>query len=169
MNVITLIGASHAYQYPGNPDADAFEAFIRAIMHSQHFAAIVEEMSLEALSEHGAPLSICKRVADERGTRHCYCDPDRDTRSRNDIRQENEIRVSAHFKGSSEREIREKIRASHDRREQYWLDRIIELDRWPVLFICGADHIGSFCVKVRALGIVANVFISDWVPTADGN
>jgi hypothetical protein len=93
MNEIALIGTSHTYQRPGNPDAGAFEGFIKSLLDSSNFAAIVEEMNVEALSEQGAALSICKRVADERGARHLYCDPDRQMRSRHEIRQERDDEV----------------------------------------------------------------------------
>jgi hypothetical protein len=169
MNEIALIGTSHTYQRPGNPDAGTFEGFIKSLLDSSNFAAIVEEMSAQALSEQGAALSICKRVADEQGVRHLYCDPDRQTRSRHEIRQENEIRATAHFKRISEQEILKQIQASYDRREQYWLDRILELDCWPVLFVCGANHVDSFGAKVKAGGLSAKVLISDWSPSPNGS
>lgn len=163
-NGIAVVGTSHAYQLPSNSAAPAFEAFIKSLFLSSDFAAIGEEMSIEALSEHGAAISICKRIADERGVRHLYCDPDRQTRHRLDIRQENGIRAVAQLEGVSEQEIRKRIQASHGRREQYWLDRVLELDSWPVLFICGADHVDSFASKAREHGISAEVLRPDWCP-----
>ena len=74
------------------------------------------------------------------------------------------VRVRAHFRDYSQQEIRQQIQASYDRREQYWLDRILELDCWPVLFICGANHVESFGSKLRASGLSAKVLISDWSP-----
>src|SRR4030088_1268200 len=93
MNEIALIGTSHTYQRPGNPDAGAFEGFIKSLLDSSNFAAIVEEMNVEALSEQGAALSICKRVADERGARHLYGAPAREMRTRHEIRQERDDEV----------------------------------------------------------------------------
>jgi hypothetical protein len=77
--------------------------------------------------------------------------------------------VTAHLKGISELEIPKQLQASHDRREQYWLDRILELDCWPVLFICGADHVDSFGAKARGCGLSVKVLISDWSPSANGS
>jgi hypothetical protein len=164
-NDIAVVGTSHTYQLPGAPAAAAFEAFIKSLFLSSNFAAIAEEMSIEALSERGATISVCKQVADKRGARHLYCDPDRQTRACLDIRQENGIRATAQSERVSEEEIRKRIQASHDRREEYWLDRIIKLDSWPLLFICGADHVDSFVSKAREHGLSVKVLMPDWSPT----
>ena len=167
MKKVAVVGTSHIYQRPDNPNAVAFEELIQSLLEASHFGAIGEEMSIEALSEHGTATSICERIAGERGIRHLYCDPDWQTRLRHDIWQENQIRWTAHTERLSEQEIRERILASYDRREHYWLDRILELDCWPLLFICVADHVDSFAAKVRARGRSAKVLRFDWSPMTD--
>jgi hypothetical protein len=161
---IALVGTSHSYQFPTNTDAEAFKSLIVCILDSLDFAAIAEEMSEEALSEHGAPSSLGKQIADERGIRHRYCDPDRQTRNELGISQENCIRAAAIHWNLSEDEVGERILDSRDRRELYWLDRVLELDCWPVLFICGANHVDSFAAKINGRGLTAKVLASDWSP-----
>jgi hypothetical protein len=91
MNRIVLIGTSHTYQLPDNAYASAFADFIRNSIDSSDATAIAEEMNLEALAQKGASQSICSRIANERGIRHLYCDPDNGTRNRLQIRGENGI------------------------------------------------------------------------------
>ena len=164
MNQIALIGTSHSYQLPDNAHANAFASFIRSFLDSSNFAVIAEEMSSEALLQKGASQSICKQVADERGLHHLYCDPDNQVRNKLGIQGENDIRLDGFFKNHSEDEINRNIQTSHGRREKYWLDGILALDCWPVLFVCGANHVDGFNSNVKAQGFSPKVLVADWSP-----
>lgn len=164
MNQISLIGTSHSYQLPDNAHASAFASFIRSVLDSSNFAVIAEEMSPEALSQKGASQSVCKQVADERGIHHLYCDPDNQVRKELRIQGENDIRADGFFKNHSEDEINRNVHASHACREQYWLDRILTLGCWPVLFVCGANHVEGFSANVQAQGLSPKVLVADWSP-----
>jgi hypothetical protein len=164
MNRIVLIGTSHKYQLPDNADASAFANLIRSSIDSSDAAAIAEEMSLEALAQKGASQSICSEVANERAIRHLYCDPDNETRNRLTIQGENDIRLAGFFNNLSEGEIEKNIHASHDRRELYWLSRILQFNCWPIIFICGANHVDSFSAKIRAGNLSPEVLERDWSP-----
>ena len=164
MNQIVLIGTSHEYQHCGKPGADVFERFIMSHLDSPTFTAIAEEMSCEALSEQGTAQSVGSQVACQRDIRHLYCDPNSQTRNRLGVRQEAEIRIAASFANHSEERVRQLIQESYDLREQYWLDQILTLDCWPVLFICGANHVDSFRTKIEARGLSASILTRDWSP-----
>jgi len=164
---ITLIGTSHRLQVPGKPGSADLEREIERVLNARNFAAIAEEMSLEALMEKDAAESICKRVADRRRLRHEYCDPDRETRSRLGIPTDsNLIKALGQLQGWTEAEIDRKVREAFSQREQYWLERLLELDSWPVLFVCGADHVGTFPEKVKTIGRTVSVLHRDWEPAA---
>jgi len=49
-------------------------------------------------------------------------------------------------------------------REHYWLDRLFELACWPVLFVCGANHVDTFTAKAKARGRTVSVLHHDWEP-----
>jgi hypothetical protein len=164
MNRIVLIGTSHKYQLPDNAYASAFADFIRNSLDSSNATAIAEEMSLEALAQKGASQSICCGIANERGIRHLYCDPDNETRSRLQIQGENDIRLAGFLNDLAEKIINQDVRVSHDRRECYWLSRIIDFNLWPILFICGANHVDSFAAKARTATFSIEVLERDWSP-----
>ena len=37
-------------------------------------------------------------------------------------------------------------------RERVWLEKIISFDKWPLLFICGADHFQEFSKLLKVSG-----------------
>ena len=60
--------------------------------------------------------------------------------------------------------IKAAIREDNAKREQYWLKRLLELDIWPAIFLCGADHCDSFGSLARESGIQVTVAVADWTP-----
>lgn len=42
-------------------------------------------------------------------------------------------------------------------RERYWLEQLLDLDAWPVLFICGSPHIETFRSLLKSHDIVVQV------------
>ena len=163
-NKIVVIGISHKYQIPNNPDADAFETLIGSILDSSDFKAIAEEMSREALTQKNASQSICEIVANGRGVVHIYCDPDNAKRLELKIRSENEIRSDGFLQSRPEDEIDQEVQNSHDRREQYWLSQIFGIACTPILAVIGANHVNSFGEKLVTQRIAFEVLDSDWRP-----
>jgi hypothetical protein len=163
---IALVGTSHPYQIHEKPGAAAFEEAVTSFLDCSSFMAIVEEMSSEALAEKSGTESVCERVAVRRSLHHLFCDPDWKTRNDLGIKQENAIRAENDFSVSpvSEEEIQRRVKASYDLREQYWLDRIFELDCWPVLLVCGADHVDTIAAKAKERGCSVSILIRDWEP-----
>jgi len=91
---------------------------------------------------------------------HQFSDPPPDVRRELKVRQENDIR--AFGKKVTEPQIQSQIRESHAIRERYWLDQLLSLGTWPVLFICGADHTDSFALLLQENGFDVLVAFSDW-------
>jgi hypothetical protein len=58
--------------------------------------------------------------------------------------------------------VEEEVVASHTIRERYWLTQLLQLGSWPVLFVCGADHIHSFCAMLKSEGVNVDVVVHDW-------
>jgi len=47
-------------------------------------------------------------------------------------------------------------------REGVWIARIISHNTWPVLFVCGSDHVTSVHKLFRQLGMKSRILHSDF-------
>jgi hypothetical protein len=168
MRMVALIGTSHRYQFPHDPAAGEFGAFVERALAASKFAAIAEECSFEALSQNGTSVSVCKRISDRESLAHRDCDPNNQQRSALRIESEQEIRLHAFFEGWHQERTELVNRASHEIRERYWLKELLDLDLWPTLFVCGANHVELFCQALVAGGLHVSVLAQDWAPAENG-
>lgn len=177
MKTVVLVGTAHKYQRPGNgPHADGiaqFRVMIQELCLQHDLAAIAEEMSLQALQEYDVTESVAQQVcALLGGLRHQLSDPPHAERFKLGIRQDNDIRVEHLSDGWTEEQIEADVLARgsvpSDRiREQFWLQKIQELNAWPLLFICGANHFTTFAALLRANQIDVVEVHPDWEPAAN--
>ncbi len=72
--------------------------------------------------------------------------------------------MSGFFSARAPRAVEDNVRASYAIREGRWLDCLTELDAWPVLFVCDANHAEPFRQRLQAFGIEALVLIENWAP-----
>jgi hypothetical protein len=179
---VFLIGTSHAYQFgEGVVFGDAtctleiatqFRQYLTDVRNLHGIQAFAEEMSLDALAEMGQTASLPKLVADELSILHRYCDPTQQEKAQLGIRQDNSIRAEHRLDGWTQEQIEADVLARgsvpSDRiREQFWFQRIQELNVWPLLFICGANHFNSFGALLRAEHFDAMEAHRDWAPAAN--
>jgi len=162
MKSVVLIGTSHKYQRPANPAEQEFRNLLEQTCKAYEVRAIAEEMSDGALTQRGASQSLCEQIANAKGIAHRYCDPNNEQRQALGIRQENDIRYEAFRNDWDSDRLEQEIRATYAIRERYWLNQLLDLNCWPVLFVCGANHIKSFCNKLEANGLHADVVARDW-------
>jgi hypothetical protein len=160
---LCLTGTQQPFQIPGMAGAEAFEAALETYVDSISVMAIAEEMSLAGLARRKVNESIAKRVADRKGLCHCYCDLDRDERQHHGIpsREEIELRFQRQPRQEIDRQLRLLL---EDPRERHWLMRLEEFGRWPVLFICGEEHVCWFAAKVRDSGRSVEILTATWKP-----
>jgi len=159
--MIIVVGTSHAIQ---TTDLE-LKSFLENLCQEFKVRAIAEEMNEEALAEKVCAASIPMQVASTLQLPHRLCDPNREKRAQLEIHQENDIRIQAWLSQTtlSESEIAVRIAESHAKREQYWLEQLGYLDLWPVLFVCGADHVLSFCQLLKQQGISVYIAAEYWV------
>jgi hypothetical protein len=161
-----IVGTSHDYQRArsdcGRSGTGEFRTALTAIATQKEIRAIAEEMSHEGL--HGADDSVCRQVASALGVPHRYCDPSSQERAALGIAEDDRIRMSGHLSGRDPRAIEEDVRASFARREGLWADCVMDLDAWPLLFVCGANHAEPFRQRLQAFGIEARVLVENWAP-----
>jgi len=124
--------------------------------------AIAEEMSVEALERYGVPQSICQQVAETLHLAHRYCDPSTPERKALGVVEDDDIRMAGFFANRDPQQVEADVRASYAIRERYWLAHLLQLDTWPVLFICGANHTEAFRALLQANDIVGHVLFTKW-------
>lgn len=158
--MIIVVGTSHTIQTTDM----ALQPFLENLCQKFNVRAVAEEMSEEALAEKDRAASIPMRVAKTLQIPYRFCDPDRTQRATLGIRQENDIRLEAFLSNSalSEAEIATRLADSHAKREQYWLNQLRDFNVWPVLFVCGADHVASFSQLLKRQGMTVHVAAEDW-------
>ena len=164
--MVIVVGTSHLIQM-GTDDGNAetgeeFLAFLESLCRTHEVRAVAEEMDAEALAECGCLTSIPMRLAQSLGVNHRFCEPNRSDRARLGILQENPIRAKGFLSNWSEAEISSRVLDEHMKRERYWLDQIRDLNQWPVLFVCGANHVASFCDLLAREGLAASIGAADW-------
>ena len=70
--------------------------------------------------------------------------------------------MSGILKGWEEREIQEQVAERIDGpRERYWLKKLTEWNRWPALFVCGANHSDRFMGLLRKENLEAVLVARD--------
>lgn len=158
--MVIVVGTSHTIQ-TANLE---LMPFLENLCRKFKVRAVAEEMSEEALAEKSCAASIPMQVASVLRLPHRFCDPNKVERAKLEIRQENDIRLEAFLSNStmSESEIAACVAESHAKRERYWLEQLRSLNAWPVLFICGANHVASFCQLLTQQGIIAHVAAEGW-------
>jgi hypothetical protein len=159
---VALIGTSHTYQRPGHATEGEFRRLINQACASLKVRAIAEEASLEALAQKHASHSICEEIAKTAGLSHRYCDPNNEQRNALNIRGKQDIEWEGFCDNWSPERIQQEVAASHAIRERYWCAELVHLDCWPLLFVCGADHIDSFCAILKNEDFHVDVIVRDW-------
>jgi hypothetical protein len=149
--MIHIIGTAHSTQYCSDAirrresiDTDLetvqqFEQYVRDAARSLGATTIAEELSQQYVEAREGGISVCKKVADDLGLHHLFCDPDRGERQSLDI-------------------------TTTDQRETIWVCRVAKLARndTSVIFVCGADHCSTFRAKLEQRGLQARIHCDDW-------
>ncbi len=165
---VVLIGTAHEYQIgDAKTEEDSiaqFRQLLIALCSKHSVKAIAEEMSQAFLEECGVSESIAYSVAAEMKLEHQLSDPPPELRTQLGIRTENDIRAHGFLNNWNQQQIETEIRKSHDIRERYWLDQVLSLNTWPLLFVCGAIHSEPFSALLRDRKFEVIVPFSDWEP-----
>ncbi len=163
---IYIIGTDHRYQRMSSEfTAAQHRGFFKIISNTVDMYSIQiisEENNNEALVEHDTPKSSIQLVAEKMNKQHIFTEANREYRAKNGMDQENNIRISGLINNLSEEDIAASIEKSYREREQYWLKIILEVNVWPVLHICGANHADEFTKLVHTRGLNAVLLHADW-------
>lgn len=174
MRTVLLVGTDHNFQCASSgPYAEAASQFrveVSRLCVAYYAVAIAEEMSPHGLHRFDATESVAQQVAGTLGLLHQFSDPNDAERRTLGIQHDNDVIVSHLLDEWTDEQIAADIllrgsEAGYRIREQFWLERIHELDAWPLLFICGATHFYPFrqlLIKNHHSVIAAH---PDWEPT----
>jgi hypothetical protein len=141
-----IVGTSHVYQRPPptrRVEAALLRDYLVEVGRRCRIGAIGEELHPDHLRGRDLERSTCADAAIELGIEHRYCDPSPDGR--------NSLGIPSGEKGYSAR-------------ERYWMQCLLDLDRWPCLFVCGAYHVGSFSTLLAHNKLVPVVACKNWAP-----
>jgi hypothetical protein len=165
---LVLLGTEHPLQEASprlKPEVlNAFADHLRTICAAYGIAAIGEEMNLETVHEwvdRPPRGSIPEELAAELGILHKYCDPTQAERvalGAVSVETRRQVRALFDMPMLSHKELQAEQGIRYGRREEEWLRRILSLNTWPMLFICGMDHVPAFSNKVRDAGLDLEVW-----------
>jgi hypothetical protein len=138
---VLIIGTSHK-QYQLRPleasrkGSDDFKNFLADCITNHVPAGLAEEMSEEAQKGR---TTVLAELAEEHALPHCLCDPN-----------------------FAERDALKTLNDNDGRREDEWLRRILAFDHFPLMFVCGADHVNSFKKRCEMQTIKAEIVCDDF-------
>jgi hypothetical protein len=102
--------------------------------------AVQSEISIEPLRGRH---TVCDEVAKKENLFHILCDPTCSERQALGISKEN-------------------TPSDDEKREKEWLRRLMQSCRYPVLVVCGANHLCSFAQLCRDQGLVPTIVTDDF-------
>ena len=170
MKKVLLLGTEHPIQR-GKKKKDIFKFYLKELCITHEVKAIAEEID-------DNDRYIAENLSSDLNIKYKIIEPTRGERSdlgiedRNDVicelMERNKITKwpdkSSADKQSLEihKECDVRMQIAYRQREFEWLKRINELDTWPVLIICGAEHYEFFDDLLVSSGIVVVKEESKW-------
>jgi hypothetical protein len=168
MRNVVIIGTSHKYQTgTGHFDSDCeselllFRNLLENTCLTYGVCAVAEELHQDNLPEERAESTVCE-FANTAGLAHVYAEPSSEHRRNNGMPTHAELELEAQLTNIDRRNIPRLEQQSMMSRELYWLTKLLEFNQWPLLFVCGANHVNSFSARLRAHDIAVQVAVVDW-------
>jgi len=164
---IVIIGTGHRIQ-AGHAkysieQHQRFRELLEQTYKKYRIKLIAEEMSADVLSDYGVTETIGRQVAISKGIQHNYIDLTAQQRFKFGI-----DRLSLHQTGLSakltEPQFAALERFTGELRECIWLTRILAINIWPTLFVCGANHGPRVEHLFNSVGKLAILEVNDYVP-----
>ncbi len=179
--IVYLVGTSHAYQGGISRenaccnDLIEFSIFLYKICCVYEIKAICEEMHPENLDDKHKGISIPMLVASllDDVVKHKYCDPSSEQQKIMGIEKCGyfsripklpEISRPKDLKNITQAEADKLERQENLKREPFWLCKIQDLDTWPIIFICGSDHVPTFSNLLRTATFTVIAVNKKWEP-----
>ena len=151
-----VFGISHNLQR-GFPfcSEEALSRFQRRldILYGRYgFKCVIEEFNTDALNEAKIAETSVQLFAKRIGVEHSFCDPTAKERDELGIQSENSAKINFEFSMNPTTTLEKIIFDANDKREKYWLEVVERQAKFPLLFVCGENHINSFEKKLIGIG-----------------
>jgi hypothetical protein len=156
---IYIVGTNHELQHDAPPRRVAVDLaqearrrlqdYLRTLIGRLKPQVIAEEFSEDVLGLKNASSTVVP-IAQEFGLTHRFCDPGRSER----------MALGLPPFGTEECDPPDRHRFD-EIRESYWLTQLSDVIRKEILFICGAEHVHSFCALLsskRTPAVVENEY-----------
>lgn len=168
---IYLLGTRHSLQCGTDEwtpeQVGRYRAYVRASCDSHGVGLLAEEMSNDALAYQGATTTVAQQVADEINVPYIALDLNGTERAALGI-DDYSLGIAAAPAGTSvtDRALRKLLgeKISDPLRERCWFARILAKDIWPVLFVCGADHVANLLSLMDSVNQVVTLLHQDYAP-----
>lgn len=176
---VFLLGTDHKYQHNSKyyeaVSKDAilkFKSYLVSVCEYNSIKTIGEEFHISHLKKD-RKMSVPREVALSLNICHKYCDPDRDEQIKFGIKESGfftqnkklpEFLQPEEIQKLTQEEADELEWKEDLKREPIWLSKILELNVWPLLFICGPKHIESFSKLLIAESFKVNIVNKNWEP-----
>lgn len=165
--IIIIVGTNHEFQWADKcrllEEIDKFRDYLSRLVKKYNIRAIAEEMSIEALKTNGQEESIPFKIAQSYQISHQYSDPTLDEQSKLNIMNEGTIEYYGKYKYNwSKDEIQDRIKAAYRKREAVWIKKIQDLNTWPLLFVCGSEHVTPFCSQLCEQDYTVKIETNNW-------
>jgi len=166
---VLLIGLNHSFQLEGfNSEWELFKNYLSDRCLEENPDLIAEELNIEAIELWKANDSVARRIANSLGIGHLFCDPDSSEREKIGIKSIKEIASDLGYGHALTSQESEKVeimdKKQWDKREKYWLSRLLEKDFQKCIFIVGSDHVDSFYSKLKENKIETQILTNNWKP-----
>lgn len=162
---IVIIGTGHRLQ-AGHPEYSVdqhkrYRELLERTCKKYRIKLIAEEMSADVLSDYGTTETNGQQVATRKGIQHSFIDLTGKERSQFGI-----DRLSLHQTGQSAKlsapQFAALERFTGELRECLWLTRVLTINIWPTLFVCGANHGPRVEHLFNSVGKLAILEVNDY-------
>lgn len=162
---VIIIGTNHLIQtgdarYTPKQHAE-FSSILRKTIRKYRIKLIAEEMSEDALADYGVTETLAKGIANSKEISHAYIDLAAPERSSLRIDRLNLHQMAQRSRLTPAQWCTLEILAGQAR-ETIWLMRILQMNKWPVLLICGANHGNRMKYLFNSLGKLCILEINDY-------
>ena len=115
-------------------------------------------MSSDGLESQNVRMTVCQRIADDTPNQQI----DLDRLERSSLSLDDSFVIAAVMRtGIPHKAVDSFI---HEVRERVWVARILSGDAWPVLLICGAEHVDAVQVLFHRLDVPTEIVHRDYSP-----
>jgi hypothetical protein len=161
MREVYIVGTHHKNQFG---PCNEFHSFLRAFCIRKEIRVVAEEMNNDALIKQGVKDTIPRQIARELSLAHCNCDPDESKQAELGIENGGLIKIKGLNAGLTQDQIQMQIAKEDRKREPFWLEEISQLSEFPVLFVCGSNHVSSFTNLLVEATYQCFVVTDYWTP-----